>query len=59
MTVSLVPGSPEWQRTITASRVGAIMGASAYDSPTSIWHQLAGLVERDVSPPSEAQFRAP
>ena len=33
------------------------MGASVYDSPTSIWHQLAGLVERDVSPPSEAQFR--
>ena len=57
MTVSLVPGSQEWQRTITASRVGAIMGASTYDSPTSIWHQLAGIVERDMSPPSEAQFR--
>ena len=57
MSATLVPGSPEWQATITASRVGAIMGASTYDSPTSIWHQLAGLVERDVSPPSDAQFR--
>ena len=55
--VSLVPGSPEWQRTITASRVGAIMGASTYDSPTSIWHQLAGLVDHDMRPASDAQYR--
>lgn len=33
------------------------MGASSYDSPTSIWHQLAGDVERDMSPPSDPQFR--
>lgn len=57
MTVSLVPGSPEWKTTITASRVGAIMGASTYDSPTSIWHQLAGLIESEPSPPSDPQFR--
>lgn len=57
MSVSLVPGSADWARTITASKVGAIMGASTYDSPTSIWHQLAGLVERDMSPPSDPQFR--
>ena len=57
MSVSLVPGSADWAVTITASKVGAIMGASTYDSPTSIWHQLAGLVERDVSPPSDPQFR--
>ena len=55
--VSLVPGSPEWSRTISASKVPAIMGASTYDSPTSIWHQLAGKVDRDQSPPSDAQFR--
>lgn len=55
--VSLVPGSPEWQTCITASKIAAIMGASTYDSPTSIWHQLAGKVEHDVSPPSDAQFR--
>ena len=57
MSVSLVPGSPEWQKCITASKVGAIMGASAYDSPTSIWHQLAGLVEHDMRPASDAQYR--
>lgn len=55
--VSLVPGSPEWASTITASKVGAIMGASTYDSPTSIWHQLAGLTEHDMRPASDAQFR--
>ena len=55
--VTLVPGSPEWARTITASKVGAIMGASKYASPTSVWHELAGLVEHDMRPASDAQFR--
>ena len=55
--VTLVPGSPEWGRTITASKVGAIMGASKYASPTSVWHELAGLVEHDMRPQSDAQFR--
>lgn len=57
MTVTLKPGSPEWNSVITASKVGAIMGASTYDSPTSIWHQLAGLTEHDMRPASDAQFR--
>lgn len=55
--VTLVPGSPEWARCITSSKVPAIMGASKYASPSSVWHELAGLVEHDMRPQSDAQFR--
>lgn len=55
MSVSLVPGSPEWGRTITGSKVPAIFNKSPYDSPTSIWHQLAGLVDGS-KPPNDAMM---
>jgi putative phage-type endonuclease len=38
----LTPGSPEWNRLITASKVAAILGVSPWDSPRSVWHQMKG-----------------
>ncbi len=40
----LVPGSPEWMRLATASKVPAMLGLSPYESPFSLWHRMAGLI---------------
>ena len=40
----LVPGTAEWQRLITASKVAAILGLSPFDSPLSTWHKMKGNV---------------
>lgn len=47
---ALTPGSPEWRRVVTASKVAAILGVSPYESPRSLWHLMRG----DVTPPAEA-----
>lgn len=39
------PGTPEWRRMITASKVPAILGISRYTSQYAIWHEMAGLVD--------------
>lgn len=44
MTAELVPGTEEWARVITASKVAAILGLSPYDSPLSTWHKMKGNV---------------
>ena len=36
------PGSTEWLRYITASKVPAIVGTSPYESRFSLWHRMAG-----------------
>lgn len=38
----LVPGSAEWLRTITASKVATILGLSPFDSPRSLWDVMSG-----------------
>lgn len=45
----LEPGSPGWLRLMTASKVAAILGASKYDSPRSMWHKMRNEL------PTEAQ----
>lgn len=40
----LLPGTPEWSRRITASKVSAILGLSPYDSPLSCWHKMKGNI---------------
>jgi len=45
----LTPGSPEWNRRITASKVAAILGVSPWDSPRSCWHEMRGDVPRPES----------
>ena len=41
--VAIHPGSPEWQRVITPSKVAAILGVSRWESPYRLWHRLKGL----------------
>lgn len=48
----LAPGSPEWVRTVTASKVPAILNISRYQSQYALWHEMAGLIE--PAPVSEA-----
>jgi putative phage-type endonuclease len=44
---ALEPGSPEWRKTMSASKVAAALSFdyedSPYDSPLSLWLQMAGL----------------
>ncbi|MFC8733138.1 YqaJ viral recombinase family protein [Luteimicrobium sp. NPDC057192] len=41
------PGTAEWQRLVTASKVAAIVGLSPWDSPRSVWHLLRGEIPSD------------
>lgn len=50
-----LPGSPEWLRLVTASKVAAILGLSPYASPFKVWHQMKGLTPGD--PENEAMRR--
>lgn len=38
----LAPGSAEWKRTITASKLAAVLGHSPFESPLSVWQQMKG-----------------
>jgi putative phage-type endonuclease len=40
----LVPGSPEWQRVMSASKVAAVLGLSPYQSRYSLWHTMRGNI---------------
>lgn len=50
-----MPGSPEWARLVTASKVAGILGISPWASPYSTWCLMAGLVPPD--PENEAMRR--
>lgn len=39
------PGSPEWLRVITPSKVAAIVGVSRYESPFGLWQRMKGLLD--------------
>lgn len=45
MSIDLTPGSPEWLRTVTASKIPAILGISRFQSQYALWHEMAGLVD--------------
>jgi putative phage-type endonuclease len=47
MSADLTPGSPEWLRIVTASKVAAILGLSPWDSPRSLWHKMHGDLPRE------------
>lgn len=51
MSVAIAPGSAEWQKLVTPSKVAAILGVSRFESPFRLWHRMKGLV--DPAPPSE------
>src|SRR3954471_19969600 len=40
----LVPGSPEWRREVTASKVAAILGLSPWKSRFAMYYDMAGLL---------------
>lgn len=41
---TIEPGSPEWLRRMSASKVAAVLGLSPWESRFSLWHRMAGLV---------------
>lgn len=43
----LSPGSTEWSRRISASKVAAILGVSPYTSARALWHQMRGEADRE------------
>jgi putative phage-type endonuclease len=56
--VPLRPGSAEWCREVTASKVSAILGLSPWQSRFAIWHELAGwLPPREESDATDQQAR--
>ncbi|QDF19349.1 RecE-like exonuclease [Mycobacterium phage Cracklewink] len=52
MSVKIEPGSEEWHKLITPSKVAAILGVSRWESPYRLWHRMKGLVppepEKDI-----------
>ncbi len=40
----MIPGSPEWLRLMTASKIAAVVGLSPWESRFSLWHRMAGLI---------------
>lgn len=51
----LAPGSPEWLRHMSASKVAAVLGLSPYDSRFSLWHRMAGSL--DLEPENDEMRR--
>jgi hypothetical protein len=47
VTALIAPGSDEWLRLVTASKVSAILGVSPYESPRSLWHKMRGDIPAD------------
>lgn len=43
----LTPGTPAWARLLTASKIGAILGVSEYDSRRSLWLKMRGEIPWD------------
>lgn len=50
--IVLEPGSPEWHRELTASKVAAVLGLSPWESRYSLWWRMRGAL------PLEQQTRA-
>lgn len=49
------PGTAEWMQYLTASKIGAIMGHSNYDSWFSMWHRMQGNILPDPDDSEEAR----
>ncbi|ORI13464.1 YqaJ viral recombinase family protein [Rhodococcus sp. 1168] len=52
----LEPGSPEWTRTITASKIPSILGISRWNSQYALWHQMAGNTVEHISAAKQENF---
>jgi len=51
------PGSPEWVRLVTASKVAAILGLSPWDSPRTTWHKMRGDLPSEDGNNADAKSR--
>lgn len=45
---TLTPGSPEWLKRMSASKIAAVVGLSPFESPFSLWHRMAGTIPPDT-----------
>lgn len=43
----LQPGTEEWMKLMTASKVSAVLGLSPWESRFTLWHRMAGYLPRD------------
>lgn len=50
------PGTPEWAKNLSASKVPAVLGLSPWTSPRTLWHQMRGEVEPEKIDPSLDRF---
>lgn len=53
----MTPGSPEWARTVTASKVAGILGLSPWDSPLTTWLKMRGDLPSDDGSNADAKSR--
>lgn len=47
-TETFEPGSPQWLRTVSASKIPAILGISPFDSAYSMWAKATGRITDEV-----------
>lgn len=52
MSIDLTPGSPEWCRRVSPSKVAAILGVSPWDSQRAMYHKMRGEVPWDEESPA-------
>lgn len=55
---SLIPGSPAWLQSRSASKAPAVMGASKYQTRGDLLKQMATGIKEDVNPATQALFDA-
>ena len=55
---SLIPGSPDWLQSRSASKAPAMMGASKYQSRSDLLKQMATGIKEDVDAATQARFDA-
>jgi putative phage-type endonuclease len=41
---NFTPGSAQWMKRMTASKIAAVLGLSPWESRYSLWHRMAGLL---------------
>ena len=51
------PGSAEWSRRMTASKVAGVLGLSKWASPYSTWLRMKGLLPSDDGRNADAKAR--
>jgi putative phage-type endonuclease len=44
----LIPGSPQWLRKMSASKVAAALGLSTFESPFSLYHRMRGEIPAEI-----------